>query len=240
VKYLLEARDVSVHYGEIAALTGLSLQVSPGEAVALVGANGAGKTTLIKAIIGLLRLKRGELLFDGQDVRAVTAHRRARMGIGYSPEGRRVFPGLSVRENLEVASFAATSQTRRLIDQMYAIFPALKETRKASLGWTLSGGQQQMLAVCRALMSQPRLLLLDEPSLGLSPKLTDEVLWRIPEIAKTGTAIILAEQNLTKALEVTDRAYVLRVGSIVLEGPSGDLGSNPSVRNSFLGGLPRG
>jgi len=239
VKYLLEARDVSVHYGEIAALTGLSLQVSPGEAVALVGANGAGKTTLIKAIIGLLQLKRGELLFDGQDVRAVTAHRRARMGIGYSPEGRRVFPGLSVRENLEVASFAATRQTRRLIDQMYAIFPALKD-KEASLGWTLSGGQQQMLAVCRALMSQPRLLLLDEPSLGLSPKLTDEVLWRIPEIAKTGTAIILAEQNLTKALEVTDRAYVLRVGSIVLEGPSGDLGSNPSVRNSFLGGLPRG
>jgi len=239
VKYLLEARDVSVHYGEIAALTGLSLQVSPGEAVALVGANGAGKTTLIKAIIGLLQLKRGELLFDGQDVRAVTAHRRARMGIGYSPEGRRVFPGLSVRENLEVASFAATRQTRRLIDQMYAIFPALKD-KEASLGWTLSGGQQQMLAVCRALMSEPRLLLLDEPSLGLSPKLTDEVLWRIPEIAKTGTAIILAEQNLTKALEVTDRAYVLRVGSIVLEGPSGDLGSNPSVRNSFLGGLPRG
>ena len=141
-----------------------------------------------------------------------------------------------MRENLEVASFAAVKETRRLIDQMYAIFPALKE-KQDLLGWTLSGGQQQMLAVCRALMSRPRLLLLDEPSLGLSPKLTDDVLWRIPEIAKSGTAIILAEQNLTKALEVTHRAYVLRVGAIVLQGASADLRSNPSVRSSFLGGL---
>ncbi|MDI4237131.1 ABC transporter ATP-binding protein [Bradyrhizobium sp. Arg237L] len=236
MKYLLETRNLSVQYGEIVALKGLSLQVGPGEAVALVGANGAGKTTLIKSIIGLLKLSGGELLFDGHDVRAVPAYHRARRGIGYSPEGRRVFPGLSVRENLEVASFATGQETCRLIDRMYAIFPALKQKERA-LGWTLSGGQQQMLAVCRALMSQPRLLLLDEPSLGLSPKLTDEVLWRIPEIAKSGTAVVLAEQNLTEALEVTSRAYVLRVGSIVLEGPSQELRSNPSVRNSFLGGL---
>jgi branched-chain amino acid transport system ATP-binding protein len=236
MKYLLEARNLSVRYGEIVALNGLSLCVEPGEAVALVGANGAGKTTLIKSIIGLLRLSQGELLFDGQDVRVVAAHHRARLGIGYSPEGRRVFPGLSVRENLEVASFSTGQETRQLIDQMYGIFPALKEKENA-LGWTLSGGQQQMLAVCRALMSRPRLLLLDEPSLGLSPKLTDDVLWRIPEIARSGTAVILAEQNLTKALDVTNRAYVLRVGSIVLEGPSGDLRSNAAVRNSFLGGL---
>ncbi|TAI65592.1 ABC transporter ATP-binding protein [Bradyrhizobium sp. Leo170] len=236
MKHLLEARNLSVRYGEIAALKDLSLRIGPGEAVALVGANGAGKTTLIKAIIGLLMVSRGELLFDGHDVRAVTAHRRARLGMGYSPEGRRVFPGLSVRENLEVAAFSTGQERHRLIDQMYAIFPALKE-KEMALGWTLSGGQQQMLAVCRALMSRPRLLLLDEPSLGLSPKLTDEVLWRIPEITKSGTAVVLAEQNLTKALEVTDRAYVLRVGSIVLEGPSGELRSNPSVRNSFLGGL---
>jgi branched-chain amino acid transport system ATP-binding protein len=176
------------------------------------------------------------LLFDGADVRTVTAHLRARLGIGYSPEGRRIFPGLSVRENLEVASFSNAAETRDLIDQMYTIFPALKE-KERSLGWTLSGGQQQMLAVCRALMSKPRLLLLDEPSLGLSPKLTDEVLWRIPEIAKAGTAVVLAEQNLTKALEVTDRAYVLRVGSLVLQGVSAELRSNPSVRKTFLGGL---
>jgi branched-chain amino acid transport system ATP-binding protein len=236
VKYILEARDLSVRYGEISALNGLTMYVEPGEAVALVGANGAGKTTLIKSIIGLLSLSQGELLFDGADVRTVTAHLRARLGIGYSPEGRRIFPGLSVRENLEVASFSNAAETRDLIDQMYTIFPALKE-KERSLGWTLSGGQQQMLAVCRALMSKPRLLLLDEPSLGLSPKLTDEVLWRIPEIAKAGTAVVLAEQNLTKALEVTDRAYVLRVGSLVLQGVSAELRSNPSVRKTFLGGL---
>jgi branched-chain amino acid transport system ATP-binding protein len=236
MKYLLEAKNLNVRYGEIAALRGVSFHVCAGEAIALVGANGAGKTTLIKTVVGLLRLSQGELLFDDQDVQDVPAHRRARRGIGYSPEGRRIFSGLSVRENLEVASFSAPRETRRLIDQMYTIFPALVEKQK-SLGWTLSGGQQQMLAVCRALMSCPRLLLLDEPSLGLSPKLTDDVLWRIPEIAKSGTAIVLAEQNLTKALEVTNRAYVLRVGSIVLEGPSIDLRSNPSVRDSFLGGL---
>ncbi|MBR1123184.1 ABC transporter ATP-binding protein [Bradyrhizobium lablabi] len=236
MKYILETRNLSVRYGEIAALNELTMYVEQGEAVALVGANGAGKTTLIKSIIGLLALSQGELLFDGADVRAVTAHLRARLGIGYSPEGRRVFPGLSVRENLEVASFSNAAETRRLIDQMYTIFPALKE-KERSLGWTLSGGQQQMLAVCRALMSKPRLLLLDEPSLGLSPKLTDEVLWRIPEIAKAGTAVVLAEQNLTKALEVTDRAYVLRVGTLVLQGASSELRSNPSVRKTFLGGL---
>ena len=233
---LLEARSLRVQYGQIVALNGISFHVAPGEAVALVGANGAGKTTLIKSIIGLLRPSGGELLFDGHDVRGVKAHRRARLGIGYAPEGRRVFPGLSVRENLEVASFASGKETRSLIEQMYGIFPGLKE-KESSLGWTLSGGQQQMLAVSRALMSRPRLLLLDEPSLGLSPKLTDEVLWRIPEIARNGTAVVLAEQNLSKALEVTHRAYVLRVGSIVLEGLASELRANPSIRSSFLGGL---
>jgi branched-chain amino acid transport system ATP-binding protein len=233
---LLDTRNLGVRYGQIAALKGVSLHVAPGEAIALVGANGAGKTTLIKTIIGLLRPVNGELLFDGHDVRAVKTHRRARLGIGYVPEGRRVFPGLSVRENLEVASYEGGRETRQLIDQMYAIFPDLAKKQHA-LGWTLSGGQQQMLAVSRALMSRPRLLLLDEPSLGLSPRLTDEVLWRIPEIAKAGAAVILAEQNLSKALEVTHRAYVLRVGSIVLEGMASDLRSNPSIRKSFLGGL---
>ena len=236
MKYLLEARNLSVQYGQILALNGVTFHVAPGEAVALVGANGAGKTTLIKSIVGMLRPADGELLFDGFDVRGVTTHKRSRLGIGYAPEGRRVFAGLSVRENLEVASFDSAKDTRALIDQMYAIFPGLVIKEK-SLGWTLSGGQQQMLAVARALMSRPRLLLLDEPSLGLSPKLTDEVLWRIPEIAKTGTAVILAEQNLSKALDVTHRAYVLRVGSIVLDGASPELRANPTIRSSFLGGL---
>ena len=236
MKYLLEARNLSVQYGQILALNGVTFHVAPGEAVALVGANGAGKTTLIKSIVGMLRPADGELLFDGFDVRGVKTHKRSRLGIGYAPEGRRVFAGLSVRENLEVASFDSAKDTRALIDQMYAIFPGLVIKEK-SLGWTLSGGQQQMLAVARALMSRPRLLLLDEPSLGLSPKLTDEVLWRIPEIAKTGTAVILAEQNLSKALDVTHRAYVLRVGSIVLDGASPELRANPTIRSSFLGGL---
>lgn len=236
MKYLLEARNLSVQYGQILALNGVTFHVAPGEAVALVGANGAGKTTLIKSIVGMLRPADGELLFDGFDVRGVKTHKRSRLGIGYAPEGRRVFAGLSVRENLEVASFDSAKDTRALIDQMYAIFPGLVIKEK-SLGWTLSGGQQQMLAVARALMSRPRLLLLDEPSLGLSPKLTDEVLWRIPEIAKTGTAVILAEQNLSKALDVTHRAYVLRVGSIVLDGASPELRANPAIRSSFLGGL---
>jgi branched-chain amino acid transport system ATP-binding protein len=233
---LLDVRNLRVQYGQIVALNEVSFHVGPGEAVALVGANGAGKTTLIKAITGLLRLTQGELRFDGRDIKTVRTDRRARLGIGYAPEGRRVFPGLTVRENLEVASFDAGKETGRLIEQMYAVFPGLRE-KETSLGWTLSGGQQQMLAVARALMSRPRLLLLDEPSLGLSPKLTDEVLGRIPEIAKAGTAIILAEQNLSKALDVTGRAYVLRMGRIVREGTAADLRSDPSFRSNFLGGL---
>jgi branched-chain amino acid transport system ATP-binding protein len=233
---LLDARNLRVRYGQIVALDGVSFTVSPGEAIALVGANGAGKTTLIKTIIGLLKPMEGQLQFGGEDIREVPAYRRAQAGIGYAPEGRRIFPGLTVRENLEVASFSDARTTATLIGRMYALFPALHE-KDAALGWTLSGGQQQMLAIARALMSRPRLLLLDEPSLGLSPKLTDGVLGRIPEIAKEGTAIILAEQNMSKALEITQRAYVLRTGSIVLEGTSSDLRSNPTIRNSFLGGL---
>jgi branched-chain amino acid transport system ATP-binding protein len=233
---LLDVRNLRVQYGQIIALNEVSFHVGPGEAVALVGANGAGKTTLIKAITGLLRLTQGELRFDGRDIKTIRTDRRARLGIGYAPEGRRVFPGLTVRENLEVASFDTGKETRRLIERMYAVFPGLRE-KETSLGWTLSGGQQQMLAVARALMSRPRLLLLDEPSLGLSPKLTDEVLGRIPEIAKAGTAIILAEQNLSKALDVTGRAYVLRMGCIVREGTAADLRSDPSIRSNFLGGL---
>jgi branched-chain amino acid transport system ATP-binding protein len=233
---LLDVRNLRVQYGQIIALNEVSFHVGPGEAVALVGANGAGKTTLIKAITGLLRLTEGELRFDGRDIKTIRTDRRARLGIGYAPEGRRVFPGLTVRENLEVASFDTGKETRRLIERMYAVFPGLRE-KETSLGWTLSGGQQQMLAVARALMSRPRLLLLDEPSLGLSPKLTDEVLGRIPQIAKAGTAIILAEQNLSKALDVTGRAYVLRMGCIVREGTAADLRSDPSIRSNFLGGL---
>jgi branched-chain amino acid transport system ATP-binding protein len=235
VQPLLSLTNVSVAYGQVVALDDINISVGQGEIVALVGANGAGKTTLIKAVVGLLRPASGALHFDGQALARIAVHRRPRLGIGYSPEGRRVFPGLTVRENLEVASRDPAQGTADLIDQIYAVFPALAEKDRA-LGWTLSGGQQQMLAIGRALMVRPKLLLLDEPSLGLSPKLTDEVLFRIPEIVAAGTAALLAEQNMLKALDIAHRAYVLRSGRIVQHGDAAVLKKDPGIRDAFLGG----
>jgi len=232
---LLNLAHVSVSYGQIVALDDIDLTIGKGEIVALVGSNGAGKTTLIKTIVGLLDPNGGMIEFEGRPLARMPVHRRARLGIGYSPEGRRVFPGLSVQENLEVAATAGAKDTIRLIDEIYAIFPGLAQKSK-SLGWTLSGGQQQMLAIGRALMVQPRLLLLDEPSLGLSPKLTDEVLFRIPDIVAGGTSALLAEQNMLKALEISHRAYVLRNGRIVRSGRSSELRDDNDVREAFLGG----
>ncbi|WP_127088376.1 ABC transporter ATP-binding protein [Aquabacter cavernae] len=232
---LLDISGVTVAYGQVTALQGVSLSVDSGEVVALVGSNGAGKTTLMKSIVGLLPVSGGDLHLKGLSLARVSTHQRARRGIGYSPEGRRVFPGLSVRENLEVASFDAARGTAEMIGRVYAIFPALQEKEKA-LGWTLSGGQQQMLAIGRALMLRPKLLLLDEPSLGLSPKLTDEVLQHIPKLVADGTGVLIAEQNMLKALEIADRAYVLRNGRIVQEGAAAALKADPSVRDAFLGG----
>ncbi|MGQ4274946.1 ABC transporter ATP-binding protein [Terrihabitans sp. B22-R8] len=232
---LLEVKSVRVSYGQITALDGVSLSINRGEVVALVGSNGAGKTTLMKAIVGLLPLASGNLFLDGRDIASVATHRRVRGGIGYSPEGRRVFPGLSVRENLEVASRDDARATAALIERIYAIFPALEQKERA-LGWMLSGGQQQMLAIGRALMLRPSLLLLDEPSLGLSPKLTDEVLNHVPNLVKDGTAVLIAEQNMLKALEIAGRAYVLRNGRIVQSGAAADLRVDRSVRDAFLGG----
>ncbi|MEP9355551.1 ABC transporter ATP-binding protein [Xanthobacter sp. KR7-65] len=232
---LLEISGATVAYGQVTALQGVSLTVGTGEVVALVGSNGAGKTTLMKAVVGLLSLAGGDLRLKGESLARVATHQRARRGVGYSPEGRRVFPGLSVRENLEVASLDGARQTADLIQRVYSIFPALLQKERA-LGWTLSGGQQQMLAIGRALMLRPTLLLLDEPSLGLSPKLTDEVLQHIPKLVADGTAVLIAEQNMLKALEIADRAYVLRNGRIVQEGPAAALKADPSVRDAFLGG----
>ena len=232
---LLEATGVVARYGQIEALRGVSIVVDAGEAVALVGANGAGKSTLMKVLMGFLAPAGGNIRFDGRLLGDSAAFARARLGIGYSPEGRRVFPGMTVRENLEVGCRDGAAERRRLVDEVFAMFPAL-EARQGALGWQLSGGQQQMLAIGRALMGRPRLLLLDEPSLGLSPVLMTEVLDRVRAIVARGTAVLLAEQNVSKALEVADRAYVLQVGSVVREGDAAVLRRDPSIREAFLGG----
>ena len=232
---LLSVRGLETRYGTAPALRDVSIAVAPGEAVALLGANGAGKSTLMKAIIGLLRASAGDILFDGQPIGAVRADRRARLGIGFCPEGRRTFPGLTVAENLAVACWAPTRVRAQRTEAMYELFPVLAE-RRATLAWKLSGGQQQMLAIGRSLMDAPRLLLLDEPSLGLSPRLTDEVLGRIPTILASGTAVLLAEQNAAKALQVCQRAVVLKTGRITAEGRAAALAASDEVRAAFLGG----
>ena len=231
---LLEVKALSARYGQIVALQDVVLEVRAGEAVALLGANGAGKSTLIKSVMGFVAPAAGEIFYDGRRLAGVAVCERARGGIGYAPEGRRVFPGMSVRENLEVASRAGRARTLARMEAVYELFPALAQ-KAAALGWQLSGGQQQMLAIGRALMTAPRLLLLDEPSLGLSPILTREVLGRVRAIVRSGTSVLLAEQNVAKALEIADRAYVLQVGRVVQEGPAQELRQNPRIREAFLG-----
>lgn len=232
---LLAIRNLTARYGQITALEDVSLEVHVGEAVALLGANGAGKSTLLKSIMGFVAPVTGAIEFDGRPLGGVTSASRCRLGLGYSPEGRRVFAGMTVRENLEVASRASRAQTDAAIDEFFAMFPALKAKERA-LGWQLSGGQQQMLAIGRAMMTRPRLFLLDEPSLGLSPILTVEVLEHVRAIAGRGTAVLLAEQNVAKALAVTSRAYVLQVGRVIEAGPSTALRDNPRIHEAFLGG----
>ena len=234
-KTLLSIDHISASYGRVVALRDVSLTVFEGEAVALIGANGAGKSTLFNTIIGFLQPRGGELSFRGRAVAALPPEKRVQLGIGYAPEGRRVFPGLSVRENLEVASLGRRAQREELLAQVFEMFPQLAE-RQAARGWQLSGGQQQMLAIGRALMSAPKLLLLDEPSLGLAPKLVEEVLGRIPSIVARGTSVLLAEQNVTKALRYCNRAYVMEVGKVVLSGAAAELRSAEAVRRAYLGG----
>jgi branched-chain amino acid transport system ATP-binding protein len=216
------------------ALDDISLDLARGELVALVGANGAGKSTLFKSIVGFLRPRSGRLHFLGKDMAGVSPERRARLGLGYAPEGRRVFPGMTVRENLEVAVFAGKTEREQRLQRAFALFPQLAE-RHAQLAWQLSGGQQQMLAIGRALMGRPRLLLLDEPSLGLSPKLADEVLAAVRVIIQDGTAVLLAEQNVRKALTYCERAYVLEIGKVVLSGATSALRDTEEIRRAYLG-----
>ena len=232
---LLVIEGLRVAYGGSAALDGVSLAVAEGETVALLGANGAGKSSLLKAAMGLVPVRAGHIRFAGLELGQLPARARAALGLGYCPEGRRCFPGLSVRENLEVAARAPRSTRRRRLETVFAAFPLLA-LRAAVPAWQLSGGQQQMLAIARALMSAPRLLLLDEPSLGLSPLLVDELLEKVRAIAREGTAVLLAEQNAAKALALAERAYLLAGGRVLSQGRCAELAASAEVRTAFLGG----
>ena len=225
---LLTIEDVVVGHGPLVALHGISLDIAPREIVALVGGNGAGKSTLLKAVMGLIPAQSGSIRLDGEAIDALPPWARARRGLGYCPEGRRVFPGLTVEENLGIVA-----QPEAKIDSVYKLFPVLALRRNA-LGWQLSGGEQQMLAVGRALMARPRLLLLDEPSLGLSPRLAGELLARLRAIANEGTAVLLAEQNAAPALAIADRAYVLQLGRVVDHGPAAEKRLRQSAQAAFL------
>lgn len=226
---------LTVAYGQISALRDVSLEVREGELVALLGANGAGKSTLLKAAIGFLAPQGGQISLAGEPIKGLAVERRVHLGLGYCPEGRHVFPGMTVRENLEVAARAHGRERRRRLDRILALFPALAAKANA-LAWRLSGGQQQMLAIGRALMGAPRLLLLDEPSLGLSPRLAADLLDKLGEIAATGMAVLLAEQNVAKALTLCERAYLLELGRVSEHGPARELAASDAVRKAFLGG----
>jgi branched-chain amino acid transport system ATP-binding protein len=233
---MLTLENISVNYGAIEALTGVSMRVEQGEVVTLIGANGAGKTTTLRTITGLLEPTEGRITFEGQEIGGMATHRLVARGISMSPEGRGVFANLTVRENLQMGAYLKNNK-REITEDMeraFTMFPRLKE-REAQKAGTLSGGEQQMLAMGRALMSRPRLLLLDEPSLGLAPLVVHTIFEAIDEIRSKGTTILLVEQNAHAALKHSDRAYVLETGQIVMEGPSKDLAADPRVKEAYLG-----
>jgi branched-chain amino acid transport system ATP-binding protein len=233
---MLALAGVSAVYGAVPAITGLSLTVGEGEAVGLLGANGAGKSTTLRAISGLMRPSAGRITFRGADITELAPYKITALGIAHVPEGRQVFPELTVKENLEIGAYipAAKADRRRSLDLVFTIFPVLAE-RRQQLAGTMSGGEQQMLAVGRGLMLKPRLLMLDEPSLGLAPVMTDVTFAKIEEIRAMGTAILLVEQNVSRALSLVDRAYVLESGRIILEGTSAALANNKQVQAAYLG-----
>jgi branched-chain amino acid transport system ATP-binding protein len=235
---LLALDDVSAHYGGVQALKGVSLRVEEGEVVTLIGANGAGKTSTLSAISGLLPPTSGTMSLDGKDLAGVPAHRRVMMGICQAPEGRHVFPGMTVMENLEMGAYARRAKRAALqpdLDRVFALFPRLAE-RRSQAGGTLSGGEQQMLAMGRALMASPRLLLLDEPSMGLAPKLVTQIFDIVSEINDQGTTVLLVEQNAAQALQRADRAYVMEAGRIVRSADAATLLQDESVKAAYLGG----
>jgi branched-chain amino acid transport system ATP-binding protein len=232
---MLVLDNVNTYYGNIQALQGISMSVAKGEIVTLIGANGAGKTTTLKTISGLIHPRRGTVTFEGKDISRTAAHLLVREGIGHAPEGRRIFSRMTVIENLQMGAFTRDQTTIQPdIDRVMDLFPRLRE-RTHQLGGTLSGGEQQMLAIGRALMSEPRMLLLDEPSLGLAPILVQQVFQTIREINEQGTTVLLVEQNALQALSIAHRAYVLQTGRVVLTGPAADVMKNEQVRKAYLG-----
>ena len=234
---LLEVRGLAVHYGGIRAVKDVTLAVGEGETVCVIGANGAGKSTMLRALAGLAPVARGTIGWQGTDVTVLPAHRRVRLGLSLVPEGRGVFPRMSVAENLLMGAYARTDRTAiaQDVDRVCALFPRLAE-RRTQIAGTLSGGEQQMLAVGRALMSRPRLLLLDEPSMGLSPLMVEKIFETLRTIAAQGVTLLLVEQNANLALQVSDRGYVLDNGTVTLHGPAADLLADPRVRAAYLGG----
>ncbi len=233
---LLKLEDVVLNYGKIEALHGISLEVAEGEVVALIGANGAGKTSTMRAISGVRGLSSGKITFDGEDVTKLRADQRMRKGLCLTPEGRGVFPGMTVTENLDMGAYTRKDKDGIAEDfeRVFGLFPRLKERRK-QIGGTMSGGEQQMLAIGRSLMSRPKLLLLDEPSMGLAPMLIQQIFDIITEISQQGTTILVVEQNAKQALSRADRAYVLETGKIVKGGTGAELLDDPSVREAYLG-----
>ena len=234
---MLKLESVSISYGAIQAVRDVSIEVPKGEVVTIIGANGAGKSTLLKSIVGLEPVAGGRISFDGQDITTTPAHRRTGMGVALSPEGRGVFSDQSVRDNLLLGAYSKKSdfaRTEQKIEQFFTMFPRLEE-RQEQLAGTLSGGEQQMLAIARALMSEPKLLLLDEPSLGLAPLIIRDIFNTIRALRETGLTILLVEQMANQALGVADRAYVLETGRITLQGKGSDLLNDPKVRAAYLG-----
>jgi len=232
---LLRMEEVDAFYGHIQALRGVSLRVRRGEIVTLIGSNGAGKTTTLKTVSGLVRPRKGRVIFDNDDISRVDAYRLVRRGIGHAPEGRRIFSRLTVVENLQMGGYTrSSSEISEELDRVFDLFPKLAE-RRQQRGGSLSGGEQQMLAIGRALMSRPTLLLLDEPSLGLSPILVQQIFSIIVEINRQGMTILLVEQNALQALKVASRGYVLQTGQIILADTAANLAANPQVRQAYLG-----
>lgn len=234
---MLKVNDINVYYGNIQALKGMSLEINEGEIVTLIGANGAGKSTLLKTISGLLKPKQGDIFYDGESISRKSVQSIVKMGISHVPEGRRVFANMSVEENLQLGAYLRKDKEgiKNDMNRVYELFPRLLERHK-QLSGTLSGGEQQMLAMGRALMAKPHLLLLDEPSMGLAPILVKQIFTIIEEINKTGTTILLVEQNANLALSIADRAYVVETGRIVLSGNADQLNASEEIKNAYLGG----